>query len=286
MAPPIKRRAAANDAPPSKKPHTKAAAGSSARDTKDKKLRGELRRREQQFRSSAAAVRDSEQLRGEVGGFLEAEGELERTYKVTQRELARNVDVAAARQSWSLPLTEAAPYAVRYSRNGRHLLLAGQRGHLAMLDALRTDVVMELNLGESLRDACFLHNETLLATAQEKYVYIYDSSGAEIHCIRQHIEPHRLQFLPYHFLLASIGNAGWLKYHDVSVGTLVAEHRTKLGACNCMAQNPQNAVVQLGHANGIVRIARFLAGEHDVSFIVSLRLLRLELKDPSSLPCR
>jgi U3 small nucleolar RNA-associated protein 7 len=155
-----------------------------------------------------------------------------------------------------------------------------------MLDALRTDVVMELNLGESLRDACFLHNETLLATAQEKYVYIYDSSGAEIHCIRQHIEPHRLQFLPYHFLLASIGNAGWLKYHDVSVGTLVAEHRTKLGACNCMAQNPQNAVVQLGHANGVVRIARFLAGEHDASFIVSLRLLRLELKDPSSLPCR
>jgi U3 small nucleolar RNA-associated protein 7 len=222
----------------------------------DVKLRGELRRRARLDRSAAHAAKDTRQLLGGQAGFLEAEGELERTFKVTQHELAQNLDVAAARQSWSLALGESAPYAVRYSRNGRHLLMGGARGHLSLLDALRTTLVTELHLGEPLRDVCFLHNETMLAAAQRKYVYIYDSSGVEIHCIRQHIEPHRLQFLPHHFLLASVGNAGYLKYHDVSVGNLVAEHRTKLGVCDCMTQNPQNAVVHLGHANGVVSRVR------------------------------
>ena len=220
----------------------------------DVKLRGELRRRSRLDRSAAHAAKDTRQLLGGQAGFLEAEGELERTFKVTQHELAQNLDVAAARQSWSLALGESAPYAVRFSRNGRHLLMGGARGHLSLLDALRTTLVTELHLGEPIRDVCFLHNETMLAAAQRKYVYIYDSSGVEIHCIRQHIEPHRLQFLPHHFLLASVGNAGYLKYHDVSVGNLVAEHRTKLGVCDCMTQNPQNAIVHLGHANGVVSV--------------------------------
>lgn len=122
-----------------------------------------------------------------------------------------------------------------------------------MMDALRMRTVTELHLRDPVRDVCALHNGTMFAAAQRKYVYIYDSSGAEIHCMKQHLEPRRLEFLPYHFLLSSVGNAGYLKYHDVSIGTLVAEHRTKLGACDCMTQNPQNAVVHLGHANGVVR---------------------------------
>ena len=35
-------------------------------------------------------------------------------------------------------------------------------------------------------------------------------------------------------VLASVGNAGWLKYHDVSVGKLVVEHKTKLGPCKAL----------------------------------------------------
>ena len=80
--------------------------------------------------------------------------------------------------------------------------------------------------------------------------YIYDKSGAEIHQLRSHIEPTRLEFLPYHFLLASVGRTGWLKYQDTSTGALVAEHRTRLGPCSVMTQNPRNAVLALGHANG------------------------------------
>lgn len=39
---------------------------------------------------------------------------------------------------------------------------------------------------------------------------------------------------------------------DTSTGQLVAQHRTRLGPCGVMAQNPWNAVLQLGHANGTV----------------------------------
>lgn len=34
----------------------------------------------------------------------------------------------------------------------------------------------------------------------------------------------------------------------------MAEHRTKLGACDTMAQNPHNAFINLGHQNGTVTL--------------------------------
>jgi U3 small nucleolar RNA-associated protein 7 len=48
------------------------------------------------------------------------------------------------------------------------------------------------------------------------------------------------------------GNSGYLRYQDTSTGDLVAEHRTRLGPCGVMAQNPWNAVLNLGHSNGVV----------------------------------
>lgn len=137
-------------------------------------------------------------------------------------------------------------------------------------------------------------------------------------CLQDHIEPKRLEFLPYHFLLASVGEPGVLTYQvtptamsctacctpthitnsnaataarprctvpgqetatrvldhspacsaaqtevqrlsccgcvpqDTSTGQLVAQHRSRLGPCGVLAQNPWNAVLQLGHANGTV----------------------------------
>lgn len=50
------------------------------------------------------------------------------------------------------------------------------------------------------------------------------------------------------------GNTGYLKYQDTSTGQVVAEHRTGLGACNTLTQNPFNAVLHLGHANGTVTL--------------------------------
>lgn len=61
-----------------------------------------------------------------------------------------------------------------------------------------------------------------------------------------------LEFLPYHFLLASVGKTGYLKYQDTSTGQFLCESRTKFGDCQVMKQNPSNAVLCLGHTNGTV----------------------------------
>lgn len=39
---------------------------------------------------------------------------------------------------------------------------------------------------------------------------------------------------------------------DTSTGQIIAQHRTKMGTCDVMRQNPWNGVMQLGHANGVV----------------------------------
>lgn len=46
----------------------------------------------------------------------------------------------------------------------------------------------------------------------KRYVYIYDKRGLEVHCLRDHTAPAALEFLPHHFLLASVGEAGLLTY--------------------------------------------------------------------------
>lgn len=61
---------------------------------------------------------------------------------------------------------------------------------------------------ETTRDVTFLHNELFFAAAQKKYVYIYDKRGLEVHCLREHVDPAVLEFLPHHFLLASVGEQG------------------------------------------------------------------------------
>ena len=39
---------------------------------------------------------------------------------------------------------------------------------------------------------------------------------------------------------------------DTATGEIVAQHRTRMGTCDVMRQNPWNAVMHLGHSNGVV----------------------------------
>jgi len=92
-----------------------------------------------------------------------------------------------------------------------------------------------------------------MAVAQRKQVYIYDNSGLEIHCLRKHMNPSSLEFLPYHYLLVTLdGLRGILRYHDISIGQIVVEHKLQANSGLILRQNPSNGVICIGHNNGQV----------------------------------
>ncbi|KAG1842861.1 BING4CT-domain-containing protein [Suillus subalutaceus] len=210
---------------------------------KDLKLRTKLNRQAAHAARSKALVEDAELLLTSEAGKMQVETELERTWRIGQD------DIEAAKGRRELKL-DGGPYRSRYSRNGRHLAIVGNMGHVATFDWQTGTMHAELQLQETL----FLQDQSFFAVAQKKYVFIYDRDGVELHRLKAHIEPTRLEFLPYHWLLASVGNNGFLKYQDTSTGHIVAEHRTKLGACHTLAQNKHNAVLHLGHSNGVVTL--------------------------------
>lgn len=222
----------------------------------DRVTRAKLERHDTKRLEAAVAAADAQViLHTETAGLVEVEHDMERTTALTQVELKRHhVNEQTAQHVFDLHLNEYGPYGMKYDRSGRCALLYGQKGHIAILDNQTRSLQTEFYVHERVRDVTFLHNKTLFAAAQANHVYIYDDAGVEIHRLDEHNDPFCLDFLPYHWLLASVGRAGWLKYHDTSTGELVSQHRTKLGACQVMRQNPSNAVMHLGHKNGTVTL--------------------------------
>lgn len=220
---------------------------------KDKKLRANLKRLETKYKEAVLSAKDAEILYENEEGFLQPETELEKTYKVRQSDITSAVGVEQAKKSIDFKL-DLGPYVSDYTRNGRSLLLAGQKGHIATCEWRAGRPGCELHLNETVRDAKWLHNNQYFAVAQKKHTYIYDHAGVEIHCLRKYVEATHLEFLPYHFLLAGIENSGFLRYTDTSTGQIVAEHPTRKGAPTALAQNPWNAILHVGHQNGIVSL--------------------------------
>jgi U3 small nucleolar RNA-associated protein 7 len=218
----------------------------------NKKLRAQLRLGEKLIKEAATEAARAEILLPEEPGMLEATEPLEATWKFKQRDIKAAVNIGAAAKVLDLRLEKLGPYTFDYSRNGRYLLLGGERGHVALLDWHKNKLMTELFLNETVRDVKFLHNETMFAVAQKKYVFFYDKQGIELHKLEHHVQPLRLEFLPYHFLLVSCSKMGVLCYQDISTGAIVAEHRTGMGPCCTLRQNPANAIIHLGHTHGIV----------------------------------
>ncbi|KAF1963005.1 BING4CT-domain-containing protein [Byssothecium circinans] len=221
---------------------------------KDKKLRSNLKALEAKNQEAAFQAKQAEILLDNEAGLLEAEHELEKTYKVRQDEIRQEVSIETAKKRFELKL-DMGPYDVgEYTRNGRDLLIASRKGHLACLDWRDGKLGCELQLNETIRDAKWLHNSQSFAVAQKKCVYIYARDGVEIHQLKKHQEATHLEFLPYHFLLASISTAGIIRYTDTSTGQMLQELPTKLGPPTSFCQNPHNAILHAGHQKGLVTL--------------------------------
>ena len=137
---------------------------------KDKKLRGQLNASERLARDaalSAAKVRlqshkglrrlplhcaylthaaQTEQwLLPAEAGFIEAEG-MERTYRFSQEALASSADATSARKAFDLSLPDLGPYCLDYTPNGRHVLLGGRKGHLAVVEWAKPRLTTEIQV--------------------------------------------------------------------------------------------------------------------------------------------
>jgi U3 small nucleolar RNA-associated protein 7 len=220
----------------------------------NKTVRSKLQSYKARRYESAVASADAQViLHTEDAGYLQPEHDLEFTTRLKQVDLKRKyLYEKTSRHIFDLELHSFGPYGCKFDRSGRYSILYGQRGHLALMDSHQLSLHHEFHVHERVRDVCFLHNFSMMAVAQTNHVYIYDDMGAEIHKLGEHSDPMALEFLPYHWLLASVGRSGYLKYQDTSTGEVVSTLRTKLGPCGVMRQNPANAILHLGHTNGVV----------------------------------
>lgn len=87
----------------------------------DLKLRAELNRQAAHVARTKVLLQDAELLLTGDAGAVQAESEMERTWRVSQDEIAREAgqEAAKGRQEWTL---DGGPYRARYSRNGRFVV--------------------------------------------------------------------------------------------------------------------------------------------------------------------
>ncbi|KAK1262561.1 hypothetical protein QJS04_geneDACA018382 [Acorus gramineus] len=151
---------------------------------KDKKLKGQLAVREELYgRSAKAAARAEKWLMPSEVGYLEAEG-LEKTWRFRQESILQEVDISSSRKPFDMVLPVLGPYTMQYTASGRYMVVAGRKGHLAIMDMMKMALIKEFQVRETVRDVTFLHNEHFFAAAQKKYPYIYNRDGTELHCLK------------------------------------------------------------------------------------------------------
>ncbi|XP_073944259.1 WD repeat-containing protein 46 [Choristoneura fumiferana] len=211
-----------------------------------------LKKREQKISYAQDQAARADILLTEEAGFVEVE-EGGKTIEITQNLIRDNVDITAATKIFDLHL-DFGPYRMKYSRNGRHLLMGGKKGHLAAFDWVTKKLHCEINVMESIHDISWLHVETMMAVAQKEWLYIYDNTGMELHCVKRMDKILRMEFLPYHFLLAAVNEFGFMTWLDISIGEVVGHYNNHLGRTSVMTQNPYNGTVCLGNSQGVVSL--------------------------------
>jgi U3 small nucleolar RNA-associated protein 7 len=178
------------------------------------------------------------------------------TRHLKQADLYQEASDTVKAKAFTLSNLEYGAYHSEYTSNGAFMLLCGDRGHVNILDWRNGQSILEKNVQEEIFDATFLQDHTLYALAQKRHVCLYDSKGVKIHHLKHESMqfPRKLQYLPYHFLLATGTQHGMLSWRDITTGEIVSNRTTSMGPVCALRQNPQNAVLHAGHNSGLVTL--------------------------------
>ena len=150
----------------------------------DKKLNDQFHRNAKiQKIASKEAKRNLQYLENEPDGYMIPENEIDKTLKVSQDYLKSILPKYNADNIFDLNLEDKAPFYIDYSRNGKYLLLAGEKGNISMLDWRDKNLITEFDTDSTISNIKFLHNETMFAVAQNDMVYIYDGNNKKVYGI-------------------------------------------------------------------------------------------------------
>ena len=193
-------------------------------------------------------------LDNEPDGYIIPENKNEKTLKYSQDYLKSVLPKYNSDNIFDLELPEYGPFNIDYTRNGKYLLMGGEKGNISMMDWKEKNLILEFNVETKINAIKFLQNDSMFAVGQNDYLYIYDNQGIELHSLDYIPSPIFLEFLPYHFLLVSALKNNKIKYLDISIGQIVSEIKTNSGIISCLTQNPNNAVIISGHSNGLIQM--------------------------------
>lgn len=94
-----------------------------------------------------------------------------------QQQIVAAVEQGAARKAFDLSLPDLGPYSVAYTRAGRHMLLGGVRGHLAMMEWQRQHLTCEVQVGAFLVQTHMSHVTLCHVVLCDSYRQYYATAG-------------------------------------------------------------------------------------------------------------
>ena len=100
---------------------------------------------------AAKKAAQAEVLLPTEAGVLEAEHEMERTARMSQRAISQAVDLQTQRKAYNMTLPKFGPYRQCYTSNGKYALLGGSKGHLVVLDWENARIQNEIHVKETVR---------------------------------------------------------------------------------------------------------------------------------------
>jgi hypothetical protein len=82
---------------------------------------------------------------------------IEETWQIQQQQIVAAVEQGAARKAFDLSLHDLGPYRCAYSRAGRHMVLGGAKGHLAVMEWQSGHLTCEVQVSlSSFIEVCLL----------------------------------------------------------------------------------------------------------------------------------